>query len=127
MFGSSSQRLREDRWVEVSVSGCQEVEMLQDDILGTTAVAQVVTDQRGDVEPLLLQGLALSVSPPPVNAAGAHRKGKGVDFDASSKQSVQRGRPNHSAVVGQATLQSSSRSLGMVTREYLQRAPVFYE
>ncbi|KAL5861889.1 hypothetical protein ACOSQ4_003185 [Xanthoceras sorbifolium] len=86
-----------------------------------------IRPNRNDL-PLLLQGLAPSLlPPPPINAVGARIKGKWVDFDASAEQPVQKGRSNHSAMVGQAALMSSSRGLGTVAREYLRRAPVLYE
>ncbi|KAL5835026.1 hypothetical protein ACOSQ3_014613 [Xanthoceras sorbifolium] len=50
-------------------------------------------------QPLLLKGPAPKLPPPPsTNVAGARRKEKGVDFDVSAKQTVQRMRPEHSAM-----------------------------
>ncbi|KAL5826967.1 hypothetical protein ACOSQ3_018813 [Xanthoceras sorbifolium] len=97
MSGSSSQRLCKDRRAEASLSCRQGVGLLQKGVLGTIAAAQVTADQQGDVEgllqafhPLLLQILRMLIE-----------RGR-VHFNASAEQPVQRGRPNHSAVVGQA-------------------------
>ncbi|KAL5751949.1 hypothetical protein ACOSQ2_022456 [Xanthoceras sorbifolium] len=69
-------------------------------------------------QPLLLEGVIPSLPPPPpVDAAGACRKGKGVDFDASAEQPV----------VGQTTFSSLSRGLGPIAREYLGRATTLYK
>ncbi|KAL5745829.1 hypothetical protein ACOSP7_026975 [Xanthoceras sorbifolium] len=79
-------------------------------------------------KPFLLQGHVPSLpSFPLTNAAGTPKKGNWVYFNASTEQPVQRGRPNHFAVVGQAALPSLSRCLSTVAREYLRRALVLYE
>ncbi|KAL5840779.1 hypothetical protein ACOSQ4_013387 [Xanthoceras sorbifolium] len=122
MSGSSNHKRRNDRGVEASISGRRGFELPQKGALGIIVVAQVAADQRGKME-----RHALNLSPPPVNVAEARKKGKGVDFDISTEQPVQRRMPTHSTAVGQATLPSPSRGLGVVMREYLGRAPVLYE
>ncbi|KAL5844094.1 hypothetical protein ACOSQ4_010052 [Xanthoceras sorbifolium] len=92
MSSLSSQRRHENRRNEASISCRQRVDLPRDGALGTIAVAQ---------------GITLSPSqPPPTDVAGARKKGKGVDFDASAEQQVMMGRPTRSIAVGQAALPS---------------------
>ncbi|KAL5776985.1 hypothetical protein ACOSP7_009911 [Xanthoceras sorbifolium] len=103
MSSLSSQRRHENRRNEASISCRQRVDLPRDGALGTIAVAQVTASQGS----LLLKGITLSPSqPPPTDVAGARKKGKGVDFDASAEQQVMMGRPTRSVAVGQAALPS---------------------
>ncbi|KAL5774930.1 hypothetical protein ACOSP7_012487 [Xanthoceras sorbifolium] len=87
MSGSSNQRYREDRGEEAYVSSLQGVELSQENALRMVTVAQVAANQQKVVE-----GVTSSLPPPlPTDAAGACRKGKGVDFDASTEQPVLKG------------------------------------
>ncbi|KAL5767712.1 hypothetical protein ACOSQ2_014495 [Xanthoceras sorbifolium] len=52
---------------------------------------------------------------------------RGVDFDASAEQPLQRGMPGHSVIAGPAAFPSSSWALGVVAKEYLGQAPILYE
>ncbi|KAL5748010.1 hypothetical protein ACOSQ2_025307 [Xanthoceras sorbifolium] len=89
---------------------------------------QGLSCNNGHYKPLLLKGVTPSLSPPPpADAAGARRKGKGVDFDVSVELSALMGRSAHYAVVGQAAFPSSSWGLGPVAREYLGRTLTLYK
>ncbi|KAL5736805.1 hypothetical protein ACOSQ2_031593 [Xanthoceras sorbifolium] len=76
---------------------------------------------------LLLEDSACKPSSSVDVVEGARGKGKGIDFDASAEQLVQRGVHGHSIMAGSTVYPSSGRGLGAVAQEYLKRASMLYK
>ncbi|KAL5766176.1 hypothetical protein ACOSP7_016793 [Xanthoceras sorbifolium] len=144
MFGSSAQRSRKDRGAEASASGHQGVILPQRGALGVIVLNQVDNhDNPGEVELTFSsygQFLTLYLSfrrnglPPPsdnvIKYCFTLRQcplPKDLLEDALYDGMYHLRWSGPTVVIGPAVFLSSSRGLGVVAKEYLDRAPMLYE